>query len=317
MITRRNWITGSLAAIPAVCLNAANSDVAADLDIIDCHTHFFDPTRPKGIPWPGKDSPLYRTILPKHLRELKTFRPLTGTVIVEASPRLEDNAWLLEIAKDDPFVVGIVGNLEPGGPDFAENLKRFAANPLFRGIRVSVQLVEQLLEADSLGDLQRLADHDLALDVNGGPETPGVVGQLAGKLPELRIVQNHIGNVPVSTDAPPADWQAGIRAAATHPNVFCKISALLESAWAVSKSRTVPRDLAFYRPYLDVVWNAFGDDRVIYGSNWPVSEKASDYATLQRIYLEYASEKGEEATRKFCAPNSKKAYAWAERAGRL
>jgi L-fuconolactonase len=75
--------------------------------------------------------------------------------------------------------------------------------------------------------------------------------------------------------------------------------------------------LAFYRPYLDVVWNAFGDDRVIYGSNWPVSEKASDYATLQRIYLEYASEKGEEATRKFCAPNSKKAYAWAERAGRL
>ena len=74
--------------------------------------------------------------------------------------------------------------------------------------------------------------------------------------------------------------------------------------------------LDFYRPYIDVVWNAFGDDRVIYGSNWPVSERAASYEMLQRIVMEYVFEKGKEATRKFCALNAKKAYKWIERSGR-
>jgi predicted TIM-barrel fold metal-dependent hydrolase len=284
------------------------------LDIIDCHTHFYDPTRAEGIPWPGKGTPLYRTVLPKHLRELKQFRRVTGTVIVEASPRVEDNTWLLALAKDDPFIVGIVGRLEPGTPDFAKQVKHFAANPLFRGIRVSSQLVEELLEKDSLADLKLLAEHDLSLDVNGGPDTPAVIAKLAPRLPTLRIVLNHIGNVRITSDEPPGEWQAGIRAAAEHANVFCKISALVEAA--AHDGKEAPADLAFYKPYIDVVWNAFGDDRVIYGSNWPVSERAADYETLQRIVMEYAVEKGADATRNFCSLNAKRAYQWVERPGR-
>jgi L-fuconolactonase len=65
-----------------------------------------------------------------------------------------------------------------------------------------------------------------------------------------------------------------------------------------------------------VVWNAFGDDRVIYGSNWPVSEHAADYQTLQRLIMEYAFEKGGEATVKFCSLNARRAYKWVERPGR-
>ena len=315
-ISRRKWIAGIVASATGVTLRTSLAkDAIADLDIIDCHTHFYDPTRPEGIPWPGKGTPLYRTVLPKHLRTLKQFRPVTGTVIVEASPRIEDNAWLLELAKDDPFVVGIIGRLEPSGPDFAKNLKRFADNPLFRGIRISVGLLKKLLETNDFTDLEILANHDLALDVNGGPETPGVVARLAAKAPSLRIVQNHIGNVAVTGEPPPKDWRMGIHAACEHPNVFCKISALLESA-RHHTGKAAPDDLAFYRPYIDVVWNAFGDNRVIYGSNWPVSEHASTYETLQRVYLEYAYEKGDEATRKFCSLNAKKAYKWVERSGR-
>lgn len=287
------------------------------LDIIDCHTHFYDPTRPEGVPWPRKGTPLYRTVLPSHLRELKTFRPVTGTVVVEASPWVEDNQWLLDISKDDPFVVGIVGNLKPGDPDFAKHVKRFGSNELFRGIRISVNLLEQLLETDNLDDLQLLADHDLALDVNGGPHTPGVVAQLAPRIPALRIVQNHIGNVAITKEIPPADWKAGIKKAASHPNVFCKISALVESAAAHNKLDQAPDALEFYRPYIDVVWNAFGNDRVLYGSNWPVSDRAQSYETLQRIILEYAWERGDEAARKFCSLNAGRAYQWVERFGRI
>jgi L-fuconolactonase len=74
--------------------------------------------------------------------------------------------------------------------------------------------------------------------------------------------------------------------------------------------------LDFYRPYIDVVWNAFGDDRVIYGSDWPASESAADYAAQQRIVMEYAFAKGDGVARKFCSLNAKHIYKWVERDGR-
>ncbi|MBW3599084.1 MAG: amidohydrolase [Planctomycetes bacterium] len=314
-MNRRTFLQSGAAAIAGVGLADLRADEGpADLDIIDCHTHFYDPTRPQGVPWPAQDSPLYRTVLPKHLREQKQFRPVTGTVVVEASPWVEDNAWLLELAKDDLFVVGVVGWLHPGEPEFAKQLKRFAANPLFRGIRTSVQLLNGLLERNELSNLKLLADYDRALDVNGGPETPDAIARLAARLPALRVVLNHIGNVRITADAPPREWRQGIQAAADHAQVYCKVSALVEGA--ARDGREAPQEMEFYRPYLDVVWDAFGDERVIYGSNWPVSDRAADYYTDQRIALEYAFEKGEAATRNFCSRNARRAYRWIDRPGR-
>ncbi len=309
MLPRRTFLGTSLSIVAAASMNGADANLVKqpeDLKIIDCHTHFYDPTRPEGVPWPSAGSSLYRTVLPQHLRELKQYRRITGTVIVEASPLVEDNAWLLDLAKDDPFIVGIVGNLMPGKDEFAGHLDRFAKNPLFRGIRVSSNTVTDLLNSSSLNDLKKMIDHDLSLDVNGGPDTPAIVARLAEKLPSLRIVQNHIGNVRITADAPPADWKSGIEAAAMHANVFCKVSALVEGA--SRDGQKAPAEMSFYKPYIDVVWNAFGDDRVIYGSNWPVSENAADYETLQRIVMEYAAERGDEETAKFCSKNAARAY---------
>jgi predicted TIM-barrel fold metal-dependent hydrolase len=106
---------------------------------IDAHTHFYDPRRPGGIPWPSKgDTVLYRPVLPDDL--WRVAPRLTGTVVVEASPRLEDNQWILDLAETDQHtdqrIVGCVGHLTPGTPEFASHLTRFAANRLFRGIRI-------------------------------------------------------------------------------------------------------------------------------------------------------------------------------------
>ncbi len=313
---RRTFLATSLASTVSLQGLKACSDAAAlDLEIIDCHTHFYDPDREGGIPWPEQGSSLYRTVLPEHLQALPKFRPVTGTVIVEASSNIEDNAWLLEISKDNPFVVGIVGRLEPESDAFAAQVKRFAANPLFRGIRISMQQLQGMLDRNDLKPLKLLSEHDLALDVNGGPDTPALIAQAAQRVPSLRFVLNHIGNVAITGNAPPAAWQEGIKAAGRNSNVFCKISALVEGA--ARDGQTAPNDLEFYRPYIDVVWNAFGDERVIYGSNWPVSERATDYETLQRISCQYAFEKGESATRNFCSQNAARAYRWVDRPGRV
>lgn len=313
---RRNFLGGALAA--SLAINGSSrarsfgeslvDSPPETLEIIDCHTHFYDPSRPEGVPWPGKGTPLYRTVLPQHLRAVKQYRPVTGTVVVEASPWVADNDWLLGLAKNDPFIRGVVGNLKPGDAEFGKHAERLAKNSVFRGIRVSVQSVLEHLEKNQLDDFRKLADLDLALDVNGGPNTPAAIARLAPLVPNLRIVLNHIGNVRITREPPPVDWKMGIESAAKHKNVFCKISALVEGA--ARDGNKAPREVDFYRPYIDVVWNAFGDERVIYGSNWPVSDNAADYETLQRIALEYAMSRGLEATRRFCSTNSQTAYRW-------
>ncbi len=303
------------ALIPAASNAFEEVEVPRSLEIIDCHTHFYDPRRPQGVPWPPRDSPLHRTVLPADLRNVPKFRPVTGTVVVEASSWLEDNQWLLELADEDPFIVGIVGNLSPGDPHFSRNLKRFAVNPLFRGIRISVNALKMALGGEDWEMLRRLADWHLALDVNGGPETPAVIAQLAEKIPELTIVLNHLGNVAITADPPPQNWVQNIQRAAEHENVNAKVSGLVEGA--SRQGQRAPENLDFYRPYLDVVWEAFGEDRLIYGSNWPVSDRGAPYRILQRMVLQYFTQQGESALTQFCSENSRRVYGWKERPGRV
>lgn len=103
------------------------------LEIIDTHTHFFDPTRPEGVPWPGKnDKRLYRRVLPDEFKRLAQPLGVVGTVVVEASPWVEDNQWLLDLAAKEPLLVGIVGRLDTASDDFEKHLRR--DSPAIRSI---------------------------------------------------------------------------------------------------------------------------------------------------------------------------------------
>jgi L-fuconolactonase len=152
---------------------------------------------------------------------------------------------------------------------------------------------------------------DLELDVNGGPELLPLVDQLAARLPDLRIVINHLANVKIDGSNLNDDWLAGLKSTAKHKRVFMKVSALVEGA--SRDGRQAPRDPDYYVPVLDAVWNAFGEDRVIYGSNWPVSERAADYATVQKIVAEYVGGRGAAAPEKFFSTNALAAYRWPDR----
>lgn len=316
-LDRRVFLAGGTLAIGSALANSTcmanphGAPAPEPLAIIDCHTHFYDPSRAQGVPWPPKDSTLYRTVLPKDLRDQPMHQKITGTVIVEASEWIEDNQWLLDLAKTDPFIVGIVGRLDPASGVFAEQLKRFAQNPLYRGIRIWEDRAKSLLERNELDAFVLMAQMGITADLNGGPQTASLVEALAKRVPDLTIVLNHIGNVAINTESPPEAWKVAIREAAKTPNVFCKISALVEGA--ARDGKKAPSDLEFYRPTLDVVWDAFGEDKVIYGSNWPVCELAADYQTVQRLSMEYVGQKGAEALKKFCALNATRAYRWISR----
>jgi predicted TIM-barrel fold metal-dependent hydrolase len=310
---RRRFLgCGLAAATAALGPRSVSAEVLEPLPpIIDAHVHFYDPTRPQGVPWPAKtDSELYRATLPADFRRA-AGPAVQGTIVVEASPWLEDNQWLLDLAERETLIVGIVGHLELGRPEFAGQLERFARHPLFRGIRVSGK---QLADPEPLAaDLRRLADHDLELDVNGGPDMLSAVLPVVRRFPALRVVVNHLANVPSDGQQPPRQWQDGMAAVAACPNAFCKVSALVESVRP--RGREVPAGVDFYRPVLDVAWNAFGADRLIYGSDWPVSRRYAPYSTVESIVVEYFRQRGAEALEKFLSLNAAKAYKWVPRTG--
>jgi L-fuconolactonase len=241
-------------------------------------------------------------------------------VVVEASPWVEDNQWLLDLAARHDRerlpgmlgIVGVVGSLPLGDPGCDGLIDRFAKQKLYRGIRVNGdKLLAGIDDKAYAADVGRLAGHDLSIDINGGNVFAAAVAA-AAQFPSLRIIVNHMGNTPVSDKGPLPKWRDAIALAAGHASIFLKVSALAENAAHTMRLPKAPLDPAFYEPWLDAAWAAFGDKRLMYGSNWPVSNKASSYAEVLDIVKPYVGRKGPEAERWFYAEASRAAYRWVE-----
>ncbi len=280
----------------------------AKIPAIDTHTHFYDPTRPQGVPWPNKsETLLYKPYYPKDFVALTQPFGVVGTVVVEASPWVEDNQWILDLAKDNPSIVGFIGNLKLGEAAFASNLKRFSRNLLFRGLRIGERAIAEGLGQRAFeSDLQRMGAQRLTMDVIGGPSLLPNVMRMAQLAPRLRIVLDHLPFGAWDNDV--AAMRSALTEVAALPNVFAKVSNVVRRV-----NDRVVEDVAFYRPHLEALWELFGADRLVFGSNWPVSERVAPYATVHRIVVEYFNAKGKAAAEKFFWQNSVQAYGWQRR----
>src|SRR5580658_9454493 len=171
---------------------------AVSIPIVDTHIHLFDTARPQGVPWPDKtDAVIYKPALPIRYRKVTQDLGVVGAIEIECSPWLEDNQWVLDVAAKDSIIVGTIGDLEPGHPEFRAQLERFARNPLFRGIRYGNlwgrDLGAELDKAEFVNGLKALADAGLVLDT-ANPDAPllQAVIRVTDKVPGLRVVIDHL-----------------------------------------------------------------------------------------------------------------------------
>lgn len=325
MLTRRQWIGAAIAGTTVAARAAepkpepghVSEPAPVQPGIIDSHTHFYDPSRPEGVPWPNPDNAtLHRTVLPPEWERLAAPLGVTGTIVVEASPWVEDNQWLLDLADrmarrrifGMPAIVGIVGNLPLGTDGCGALVDRFAAHKLFRGVRVSgARLREGLADSAFVADVGRLADKGLALDVNGG-DALAAAAAAAARWPRLRIIVDHMGNPRITAAGPPDAWREAIARAAAHERVFLKASGMPESFVRDLEGTPVPLEPAVYEPWLEAAWQAFGMRRFLFGSNWPVSTLAASYEQVLAIPLAFVRGKGPEAERWLMASAAEAAY---------
>ena len=292
-----------------VCLLIVTSATLAigedfsDVPIIDTHIHLYDTTRAEGLPWPPEDDKvLYRPILPKHFNEVAEKNGITATVIVEASEWLPDNKWVLDLVQHDPQrYIGLVGSLEIGTAGFAENLKELSKDKRYVGIRMRERPGGEGFFTNAVWrDLELLANMDQTLDVLMFQYSLSDVAMVAKRLPHLKILINHVAGADIEGAPADPEWVAGVKKAAQHKNVYCKISGLFQQ----SHRQPSPTKMSFYKSTLDVLTDAFGEDRLIYGSNWPVTMRGGSYADYKAIVMEYFAPKGRTFVEKLMYKNA-------------
>jgi len=308
--SRRTFLAG-MAGIAAQSLNAQ----PAPIPIIDTHIHLFDTTRPQGVPYPDKNNAtLYKPAFPDRYRKIAQPLGIVGAIEVEASPWIEDNLWVLDVAAKDTIIVGTVGDLEPGKPEFPEYLERYHRNPLFRGIRYGNMwgrnISSELSKPEFIAGLKLLADAGLVLDTaTPRPELIEAMVRVSDRVPNLRIVIDHLPQLdPPSESAALKQYDANLRELAKRPQVYVKISEVLRRV-----NGRVPTDLNFYRPRLDQLYGIFGEDHVLYGSDWPNSDNWLPYEIELSVVREYFTGKGRAAAEKYFWKNSIAAYRWIRR----
>lgn len=260
--------------------------------IVETHIHFWQVTRPGGVPWPTPaEGPIYRDVLPPEYSAFAKSQGVVAAGIVEASGIVEDNQWILDLVKGDPFYSFFVGNLEIGAPTFAADLARFAADPRFVGIRGYLTGPAEgiTLSAAQRASLNDLADRGMTLDIiSRGTKNPkSEVLALCTAVPKLRIIIDHLGGAKGPAPVDPT-WEADIRRlAGSCKNLHMKFSSFYDMYAPGDVVSPSPTDLASYKPHFDVLMSAFGENRLIWGSNWPVIELHGSFEAQIAIAEEY------------------------------
>jgi L-fuconolactonase len=306
--------SGAITALAAFTqtLHGAVSDA---IPVIDAHIHLYDPSRPEGVPWPEKsDSILYKPALPDRYKNVTNGLGICGAIAIECSPWESDNDWLVKTASSDPVIVGVIGDLVPGSPSFRKSLDRLAANSLFRGIRYG-NLWNRNLSVDMhkpgfIDDLKVLSQAKLVLEsANPDGELISALVRIKDEVPDLTVIADHLPNASTpQTAAAEKEYTQNLERLRESPRVFIKLSEI-----PVRVNDEVPLELSFYKDKLNSLWNIFGEDRVLFGSDWPNSDHLASYTATFNLAQRFAASKSKAAEENFFWRNSITAYGWRPR----
>jgi L-fuconolactonase len=272
---------------------------------IDAHQHFwkYDPVAYDWIN--GEMRVLQRDFLPPNLAPLLSEMNMEGCVAVQARQSEEETRFLLQLAADFPFVKGVVGWLDLRAPDLEERLDDLQPFSALKGIRHIVQAEPDpdfLLRPDFLRGIKILGKVGLTYDILVYEQQMPAVLQFLERCPDQPMVLDHIGK-PIIEGGPSAAWKEGIKGIAAHPLVYCKLSGLVtEADWSNWSEDT-------FMPFLNVVLEAFGPQRLMVGSDWPVCLLAADqYRRVLEIIERFSADWPEQERRALWGDNAAAFY---------
>ena len=270
---------------------------------VDAHVHFWKYDKQRDSWITNEMKVLRQDYLPETLVSTLHRNKVDAAIAVQAGQSELETHFLIELAKTNPFIKGVVGWADLSSPELSARLDYFSQYPIIKGWRHIIQdetagYMEREAFISGVGSLAaRGYSYDLLIYHHQLTEAI----RFAQRFPDLRIVVDHCAK-PGIRDHEMNDWKKGIEALAALPNVHCKLSGLLtEASW---KSWT-PAEIY---PYLDVVHNAFGVDRLMFGSDWPVILLAGMYVQWKSLLEKYFEKHTEEEREKIFGGNATAFY---------
>ena len=249
---------------------------------LDAHQHFWRYDASEHVWMDDRMSVLKRDHLPDELRPLLSAAGFDGTIAVQARQNLKETRWLLELAGQYDFIRGVVGWVDLRSPELRRQL---AAFPGLVGVRHVVHDEpddEFLLRPEFRRGIAQLREFGLTYDLLLFPKHLPEAVKLVAEFPDQPFVLDHIAK-PRIADGLLSPWREDLRRLAGFPNVWCKLSGMVtETKWKLWR----PED---FHPYLDVVFEAFGLERLMIGSDWPVCTLSGDYVSTMNIVINYLS----------------------------
>ncbi|MDR6194108.1 amidohydrolase [Siphonobacter sp. SORGH_AS_0500] len=271
---------------------------------IDSHQHFwvFDPVRDA---WITSDmEPIRRNFLPNDLQPVLQQNNIDGCVAVQASQSEIETDFLIQLAEQNDFIKGVVGWVDLRSELVSERLEYFRQFPKLKGFRHIVQGEPDdlfLLRTEFMDGIRALETYGYTYDILIYPKHLPTAREFVTRLPHQLFVVDHLAK-PYVKAGEIEKWAADIQSLAKRENVCCKVSGLVtEADW----EQWTPEQL---RPYLDVVFEAFGPERVMFGSDWPVCLVASSYERWVQVLQEYTGSLSSYEQEKFWGGNAKDFY---------
>lgn len=270
---------------------------------IDAHQHFwkFNPVRDA---WIDDSMQIIRKdFLPQDLKPILNDNNIDGCIAVQADQSEIETEFLLENAKQNPFIKGVVGWIDLRASNVEDRLAHYSNNSLFKGVRhiVQAEVNDFMLRKDFQNGISKLEQFNLTYDILIFPPQIESAIDLVNKFPNQRFVIDHIAKPYINTGRID-EWKANMIELAKAQNVLCKVSGMVTEAnlkhWKISD----------FTPYLDVVFNAFGIDRILYGSDWPVCLLAAKYEQQLQLVQDYIKGFSENDKTKILGSNAIKFY---------
>jgi L-fuconolactonase len=271
---------------------------------IDSHQHFWK-YDPHEYPWMTDQlSRIRRDYLPPELEPELSKVNLDGSIAVQARQTLEESRWLLNLADRYPSIKGVVGWVDLRSEQVWDQLHEFARHPKFVGVRHVVQDEPDdrfMLRPEFLRGLDVLKGFGITYDLLLFPKQLPAAIKVVQQFPEQKFVLDHLAKPSIKPRVLPL-WKDQINELAQSKNVLCKVSGLVtEAEWGKWQAED-------FHPYLDVVFEAFGEDRLMFGSDWPVCLLSGSYEQVLNIVRNYLEASSESARRKVFGENAASFY---------
>jgi L-fuconolactonase len=228
---------------------------------------------------------IQKDFMPEDLQPLLEKNGFDGCVAVQADQSEEETSFLVGLASDFSFIRGVVGWVDLQAEDIAERLQQFSRHKIIKGFRHVLQAETQrdlMLSPKFINGIALLKTFDFTYDILIFPDQLIYSKNLVAQFPEQKFVIDHLAK-PHIKKKEIKEWTSDIESIAKLPNVWCKLSGIVtEADWKGWQKED-------FRPYMDVVVNAFGIDKIMFGSDWPVCQVAASYSEVVEIAKDYFS----------------------------